>query len=717
MDTGSLWIDERLRELPQRPWRQVMIDFNNSPGVQGVGAAFDPGEFASTLKDAHVEAVTVVAKDVNGYCYFPSGLGPHLPEPGSGDLLVRQVEACKAAGIRVQAIYPVWADEYLAERHPEWLLMRRDRTTGAPPVGETPTMTQMCISHPGVLDTALQHTAEILEGCDVDGMWFDMINPAPFSVAECYCLRCVTELRDAGEDPLDMDAQRRRQNDLFTEAVRRLSEHTRSLRPGIQVEYNTIAVLGSQDRIPHLDNIEIECQPTGLWGYDYLPVHGRYARTLGVPVYGMTGKFNTHWGDYGGLKHPVQLRTELAGTVANGLHCDIGDDPGPGLRLDPATYSTIGEAYAEVARLEPYLEQAVPVAEAAIVVDGPLLSQFFAGGDSDNGAGLEEALQRPQETLEAYMAAHMLGTSVSGVARLLMEHGVQFDVADLSADLERYRLLVLPESVEVDAALAGRLNGFAESGGAVIASHHAAHLAGSDRLWPAALGGTHHGPAPFERPYTRVAGELLGQAERYAEFDFALYEGAEQWRIAGDGARVHAHLTEPVSDAMHLKDYAVPASGVPSEYAAVAEAGGVGVFSFPVGTSYFNHGYWVYRELFGQMLGRLLPEPVLRTTAPRSAEVTLTHQTRAGNRPERWIAHVVNYSPMRAPLGRIARLEEPIPLNGVEVALAVDTPISGAFEARTGTRLPVHRDRGRWRVTVPRIEVAATVAFEAAADR
>ena len=135
----------------------------------------------------------------------------------------------------------------------------------------------------------------------------------------------------------------------------------------MQVDFNTQTVLGVRDSLPYLDNIEIEALPTGGWHYAYLPLHARYARTFGVPVYGMTSKCLKHWGDFGGVKHPMQLRTELAGTVALGLRCEIGADVWPDGQFDDATNATIGEAFAEIEQIEPFLQGAVPVTEAALL--------------------------------------------------------------------------------------------------------------------------------------------------------------------------------------------------------------------------------------------------------------------------------------------------------------------------------------------------------------
>ncbi|MDW5594095.1 alpha-amylase family protein [Conexibacter stalactiti] len=580
-DVPAIWVDERLRALPRRPWRKVHLDFQVDAAVGAVGAAFDPGAFAATLVEARVDAIVVFAKNTQGYCFYPSPSGPVHPGLVEPDLLGKQVAACRAAGIEVHAYYSYAWDELLAERHPEWLVWRRDRTTHLPRFDEQRFWTPLCIAQPGLLDVALTHVSEVLERYPVDGIWFDMVFPAG---GECYCPRCLAELGDAGLDPLDRDVQRAHKHRLHSELLRRLAGHIRAIRPDARAEYNGQVCLGLDERVEYLDNIDIEALPTGGWGYGYFPLHARYARTFGRSVYGMSGRFHTAWGDYGGLKHPIQLRTELAGIVAQGLRCDVGDQPLPGAALDAATYATIGEAYAEIERLEPWLEGAVPATEAAIVVDGPRGARLASLGEDGT-----------------VMAAH--APALGGLTKLMTECQLQFDVVDTTQPFERYRLVVLPDSLELDDALAARLASYRDGGGAVL-----------------------------------------------------------QPEFAG---------------------------------------------------AYFERSHWADRERFERLVARLLPAPLVRTSAPRSAEVTVTHQVATPARGERWIVHIVNYSPMRRGRGGIEYVEDPIPLHDVEVALAIEQPVIEVYEARTGERLALDRAAGRWRTTVGPFAIAAAVVFQA----
>ena len=189
-------------------------------------------------------------------------------------------------------------------------------------------------------------------------------------------------------------------------------------RPGCQVDFNGQGVYGLGERVPFMDNIDIEALPTAEWGYYDFPTVVRYTRNFGLTTYGMTGRFKASWADFGGLKLPAQLDVELASIVANGARCDIGDQMPPSGRLDPAVYHVIGKSYGRIKAIEPYLERAAPVTEAALIVGGLPLD---APGTDGN----------------------------YGLVKLLIESRVQFDVVEPDAAWERYGLVILPEEMRV----------------------------------------------------------------------------------------------------------------------------------------------------------------------------------------------------------------------------------------------------------------------------
>ncbi len=80
------------------PSRQIHLDFHTSEAIEGIGADFDPHEFATTLARAHVNSITVFARCHHGWIYYqsqanPERVHPHLARP---NLLREQIEACHA---------------------------------------------------------------------------------------------------------------------------------------------------------------------------------------------------------------------------------------------------------------------------------------------------------------------------------------------------------------------------------------------------------------------------------------------------------------------------------------------------------------------------------------------------------------------------------------------------------------------------------------------
>jgi hypothetical protein len=71
-----------------------------------------------------------------------------------------------------------------------------------------------------------------------------------------------------------------------------------------------------------------------------------------------------------------------------------------------------------------------------------------------------------------------------GWVKLLTESRVQFDIVERDVKWEeRYALVVLPENLWVDQALASRLKAFIAAGGAVMATHQSDLLAGTKKSW------------------------------------------------------------------------------------------------------------------------------------------------------------------------------------------------------------------------------------------
>ncbi|MCW5983340.1 MAG: beta-galactosidase trimerization domain-containing protein [Bryobacteraceae bacterium] len=670
------WSDPRLLSLPSRPWRKVHLDFHNTEHVAKIGARFNADEFGDRLSAAHVNAIVVFAKDMHGYFYYPSRHGP--VHPGLDfDLLGAQVKACRDRAIAVSAYYCCTWDHHLARTRPEWLVVNRDGGYNLPKPGQTPGWTALCLSHKPFVEMMLEHAREFVSQYELDGAWFDM--PWPIN-GECFCPECLRYFAGRNQDAEDAGAQRSHKHALYKSFLSQVHDAVTSARPGCQVDFNEQGGYGMGERVAYMDNVDIEALPTAFWGYYYFPVNTRYARGFGLTVYGMTGRFKASWADFGGLKLPAQLQTELASIVANAARCDIGDQMPPSGRLDPAVYHVIGAAYGYIRQIEPYLEQAAPVSEAAIIT-----------------AGLP--FDKPSTDAN------------SGLLKLLVESRIQFDIVEPGAEWERYGLVVLPDDHPVEESLAVRLRAFLAQGGAVIAIHRSGLLAGGDRTWLEPYGLQYAGPSPYKPAFMVPKEEFT---EDIPPYEYALYQGASRWR-AESPAEAMAMLGEPAFQrtAEHYTSHAQTPFERETEYAAVARSGKLAYFSFPLGASYFNEGYWVYRNAFQHALKAIHPVQLVQTSAPLSAEVTLTRQAAAEGRRDRYLVHVVNFSPVRSTPKHPVFYEDPIPLMDVIVRLNLPLNNVRARAVLGGYDLkPRLSSGGGIEVALPRVAIHEIVAFE-----
>ncbi|MEW6751184.1 MAG: hypothetical protein AB1505_09425 [Candidatus Latescibacterota bacterium] len=185
-------------------FRQIHMDFHTSEQITGIGAQFDPEEYAATLARARVDSVTTFARCHHGWIYFDTRRFPERRHPQlCRNLLGEQIEACHRRGIRVPIYVTVQWDHFTAEQHPEWLCLGPEGQVQGTPPYQAGFYRKLCVNTPYAA-WLKEHVQEILEALPVDGFFFDIVQPN-----DCSCARCRAEMLARGLDPSDGPSRQR----------------------------------------------------------------------------------------------------------------------------------------------------------------------------------------------------------------------------------------------------------------------------------------------------------------------------------------------------------------------------------------------------------------------------------------------------------------------------------------------------------------------------
>lgn len=654
-----------------QPSRQVHLDFHTSPDIRNVGRDFDSQAFATTLKHAAIESVTCFARCHHGHLYyqsekFPERIHPHLMRP---NLLGDQIEACHNVGIRVPIYVTVQWDQFSAEHHPEWLCIDANGTQyGTKPF--TPGFYRnLDVLHSGYRAFLLEHVKEILETFDVDGIFFDIVQPKPSTA-----LHWRNSMAFAGKDFGDENARNRHALEVIRDWEWEMSEFIRSMKPSASVFYNS-GHIGPRSRPNQhaYTHFELESLPSGGWGYLHFPQAMRYARTLGRPCVGMTGKFHTTWGDFGSYKNEAALAFECNHMIALGAQCSIGDQLPPTGLLDAPTYDAIGIVYRSVATKSPWCLDAVPLVEAAILTPEALVE----------ANGYHADLERNQP-------------SVLGAVRLLQELKIQFDIVDLSSDWSKYRLLVIPDNFEGNLNLSALLNAYVTAGGSIIASAKGG-LDLTNETFPACYGLVNHGEAMYAPDYI-IPEKSFGVPLPLSPH--VMYLRGQSIGVCVD-VEILARRCNPYFnrtwETFCSHNHAPPTS-LATE-AAITQNGSVVYFAHPIFAQYrANAPLWV-KKLLSCAIDRLLPVKLVTTSAPSPAIITLNRQEAL----HRDTLHVMCYIPERRGHD-FDTIEDVIPIHNTVVSINVDKNIRSVYLQPENIKLDAKSHNGGITFVIPCID-------------
>lgn len=659
--------------------RQIHLDFHTSPDIDGIARDFDPDAFARTLKDAHVTSINCFARGHHGHVYYGTALNPERVHPHiqRKNLLPEQIAACHKLGIKVPIYITVQWDQFTAEQHPEWLL----RDEFGKPYGNPlfhhhhGFYDRLDVSHPGYLAFLKNHVREIFETMPVDGLWWDIVVPY-FSYEKPWRDR----MEKAGLDLMNPDHRTQMARQSIVDFERTMTEFVRSLpqhHDDCTIFYNSghvgVRHSKSADAYTHF---ELESLPGGGWGYMHFPVAQRYARGLGKPTLGMTGKFHSSWGDFHGYKNEASLQFEIFNMLALAADAtNIGDQLPPRGVLDEETYKLIGGVFSSVEAKEPWCLGARAVCDVAVMHPEEFQRSEGVFHDQEDSTGRTDF----------------------GVVRMLQELGQQFDMIDSTRDFSRYRLIVLPDKIPVDAELAQQLEAFVDGGGALLLNHKSGLNPAGDAFASELFGVELVGDAGFSPDFLRPEPALR---EGLADTKYVMAQRAVEVKPAA-GSEVLARTERPFFNRtwkQYCSHQYAPSSGE-FVYPSAVRKGRVIYFAHPVFQMYDDEACRWPKRLVRNAIKQLLGHTMVEHDGPSTLIVTVNQQADES----RYALHLQHYIPERRG-DKFDTVEDIIPLHDLTLTVRTPRAVKSARLVPQGDAIELNHDGDSATFTVPKLE-------------
>ncbi len=692
---GLGWGDTRniVQNWFGQSFRKVHLLYVSPQWVTNRGERFDPVAYAEGYANAGVDCIELYCKDHHGTCYYPCSLGIPYPRNILGELLPE----LKKRDIRLIAYVSVCFDNYALGLHPEWRMVNN---YGDPyKLGAFP-MASICSPY---TEFVLQQLQELAQNYDVDGFWLDiiplardvpqdpwMIAPHPIPDYSLYAQKRYREqtgerlpLRPVGDEADQLFEFMTAQVETF---MNRAYAVIRQYRPDAVITYNAAGAPG--DPLDSADLTSIEGHAPNYARQSFI---SRWSKARAKPFEIMTAgglprmEVGGGWNGFD-QKPPQIMRLEAAVALAHGGSTLIGQAPYATGDTDPAQFEGFAKVYRPIRALEPWLTNPAGVSDIALIVAAKPRAASTQWGRMQDGA-------------EAFHEA------------MLDEH-LQFDIVQLDADLSRYQGVILSEQTALSDAEVERVRDYVRGGGRLLAT-------GSTSLYD---------ERGRRRPDFALADVFGASYDRESNAQFAyLRLLSDELRsqvtalpilIDREPLQIRLHGGEPRGQFLYPDSLRTDATTIlwgdapPDETQAFA---GLIENRFGQGTSTYlpvplkARGFpnmWL-KYLMRVLARRLVPTPLLTTSAPPGVEVVLNRQN------GRYVVNLVNYHVGDS--DRPSFEDRAIVLSGLEVRL--DLARLGLDEvsrvyAAPDTPVEYAVDDGWLTIAVPPVEIHTVLAIE-----
>jgi len=671
------------------------------------------------------------------YAYYDSKLlkrrSPYVPV----GKLEKDIAEYRRLGVRILGVYPPCLQGEVYEEHPEWRRISTNTT-------EIPTIDLKKYPHGGMLcllgpygDFFIDVLAEIITKFpQVDAFSFDGLHYG----GVCYCQFCRANYRKdtCAEIPnMDMSdpAFRRYQHwaDRRMESlVQRMQTRLKAIKPDVAlVTWTTNAgrfghFLSIPRNMPSRMNLLLDAPDQEFWldetnrGTTIVPAFANAYiwATTNHRVAFSEPYILSHGNPYGKDSFPPQeiLRRMM-------LALTYGASPSIAVSQPANLQQELYACMDEVQRRKPWLTHKSPEPWAALVMSDN--TRNFYG----RSAGQVE---------ERYMA------SVLGAFRTAVEEHLPVTVINdwnlNTADLAKYKVLILPNTACLDDAQVAAVEQFVRGGGGLVASLDtslfdeygnprknfalASVLGVEYQGLPAGTGGKEEIDVNFAQAIGPDYWEKRKNVFDFEQDPASLLNQGRMKTYVGDqpvtfkGAAVRVVRKDPLAKVMATLT-ARTVAGATAFPGVVSRTYGKGrVVYFAAG---LDSGYYLYAYPYQRLALRhaidwtaAAPSPV-RVEAPMCVHASLMRQTKAG---ERLVLHLFNDLNTTAhhalPVDDIPLREEVVPIHDIQVTFAQGYCLGKVHLEPEGKPLPVKQTPQGSTVTVPRLDVHSMVVAELA---
>jgi hypothetical protein len=438
---GNSWFDRPMR------WAQLTL-VENDPG------SFDPDFWLSYFNKIHADGATLSAGGV--VAYYPTNIPMHHRSNwlGDSDPFGYLVAGCRKMGMSVIARtdpHATWQNVY--DAHPDWIAVTAEGKQRRH--WSNPELWVTCALGPYNFEFMTPIHGEIMEMYQPDGIFSNRWAGSGI----CYCEYCRRNFREYSGLELPHKSDR---NDQAYQVYQKW--RTNRLRElwllwdGVIRDKNPSSRFipnGFPDKVVtgELSDI-VFTDHQGRFGYKMPWDNGMGAKKLrasigmkplgGIFSVGVTGRYR--WKD--SVQKEEEIRIWVAEGTANGMRPWFTKFSG--VLYDKRWLETVEKIYKIHYRNEKYLRNTAPLARVAMVFS-------------------ERNVNYGSESWQENRGDHELG-----MYHLMIESGVPFEmVNDRLMDpehLQPYRLLVLPNIVNLSDKQCAQLRRFVEQGGSLVAT-------------------------------------------------------------------------------------------------------------------------------------------------------------------------------------------------------------------------------------------------------